>query len=536
MEIVPLDVFARVLRARDRVWPGYAAAIVLPVLSLLLRLAIGGTVTGAPFFTFFPVVMLVTLLGGLLPGALSILLCVILTNFFLLPPDEMTVFWPSALSVTLAFVSISSGLLLALDFAMRASIRLSHALDLLRASNETLESRIAARTDALMRAEAQLRQAQKMEAVGQLTGGIAHDFNNLLTSISGSLEVLQQRLEAGHTAAAARHITEARQAADRGASLTQRLLAFSRRQMLTPRPANLHSIASGMETLIRRAIGPGIAMRIEPAPDLWAALVDAPQLEQALLNLCINAADAMPQGGRLTIKTDNHSMAPARAAVCDLAAGDYVSLSVTDTGTGMDAAVARQAFEPFFTTKPLGQGTGLGLSMVYGFIRQSSGQARIESALGQGTSVCLLLPRYAGQVEPAALPAPAAAQPRATAGTTLLLVEDEEILRVLAAEMLAEQGYSVLQAADGAAGLALLRAAPALDLLITDIGLPGDLNGRQLAEAARQIQPELRIMFITGYAEAGLPGPAPLPAHTRLLTKPFTMKALVAAVANFLAA
>jgi signal transduction histidine kinase/CheY-like chemotaxis protein len=540
-----LDVFALVLRARGRVWPGYAAAILLPLLGLLLRLAIGGVVPGAPFFTFFPVVLLVALLGGLLPGALAILLCVILTDYFLLPRDELNVFWPSGVAITVAFISISSTLILVLDFAMRASIRLSDALAQLRASNETLESRIAARTDELMQAEAQLRQAQKMEAVGQLTGGIAHDFNNLLTSMSGSLEVLQRRLAEGRVALAGRYITEVLQAADRAANLTQRLLAFSRRQTLTPRPANLHDIAMGMETLISRAIGLGVTLRIEPAPDLWLALVDAPQMEQALLNLCINAADAMPQGGLLTITAGNHSFDPPAAAALELAAGEYVCLSVTDTGTGMEPGVAAQAFEPFFTTKPLGQGTGLGLSMVYGFLRQSGGQARIESIKGQGTSILLFLPRHDGPADAAPKPAPPPTPAPAAAGATLLLVEDEETLRELAAEILAEQGHTVLQAADGPAGLKLLRATPALDLLITDIGLPGGglpggglpggMDGRELAAVAREMRPALKIMFITGYSRGGMAGIAPLPDDMRLLTKPFTMKALAAAVANFLA-
>ncbi|MCR0981128.1 ATP-binding protein [Roseomonas populi] len=414
----------------------------------------------------------------------------------------------------------------------------------LRRLNETLEERVAARTAELRQAheavlveaeqrrlaEELLRQSQKMEAVGQLTGGLAHDFNNLLTGIIGSLDLIQRRIEQGRSEELGRYIAASKAAAGRAAALTHRLLAFSRRQTLDPKPIALNQLIAGMEELVVRTVGPAIELRSALQEDLWATLVDPNQLENALLNLCINARDAMPQGGRLTIGTANASLRGHAAGALELAPGDYVLLDVEDTGTGMSEEVMQRAFDPFFTTKPLGQGTGLGLSMIYGFARQSGGQVRIESELGRGTRMRLYLPRHAGPaLEAGTLPATADA-PRATAGETVLVVDDEETVRMLVVEVLQDLGYAAVEAADGQDGLKLIQAGGRIDLLVTDVGLPGDMNGRQLADAARVVRPGLRVLFITGYAETAVVGEGDLEEGMQVLTKPFAMDALASRI------
>ncbi|RVU17215.1 ATP-binding protein [Methylobacterium oryzihabitans] len=366
------------------------------------------------------------------------------------------------------------------------------------------------------------RQAQKMEAVGQLTGGIAHDFNNLLTGIVGSLDLLGTRLRQGRPEVAERYIAAALSSAHRAAALTHRLLAFARRQPLDPRPVQVNALVVSLEDLVRRTIGEAIRLDIALADDLWPTLCDPNQLESALLNLVINARDAMPDGGRLTIETRNTAITAAEAR--EVAPGDYVCLCVSDTGTGMSPAVAARAFDPFFTTKPLGQGTGLGLSMIYGFARQSEGLAEIASTPGAGTTVRLLLPR--GRVEAAAEPVPATGAPLPSGqGETVLVVEDEPVVRSLIVDVLGELGYRILEAADGPAGLRLLSSPARIDLLVTDVGLPG-INGRQLADQARERRPGLKVLFITGYAEAAAIATGFLEPGMHMITKPFPVEAL----------
>jgi len=391
--------------------------------------------------------------------------------------------------------------------------------------NATLERQVFERTAELMAAEESLRQSQKMEAVGQLTGGLAHDFNNLLTGISGSLELLEARLAQGRYAELDRYLTVAQGAAKRAAALTHRLLAFSRRQTLDPKPVALSKLAAGMDELIRRTVGPAVNLRIEAAPELWMTLADPNQMENALLNLCINARDAMPDGGSLTIETDNRVLEEDEARAMDLGAGPYVMLRVSDTGGGMTADVMARAFDPFFTTKPIGAGTGLGLSMVYGFVRQSGGQARIFSEPGAGTTVCLYLPRYAGEQEVAEAAAEAPGEQRGD-GETVLVVDDEPTVRMLVNEVLEELGYDALEAEDAPAGLKILESARRVDLLVTDVGLPGGMNGRQLAEAALAARPELRVLFITGYAETTVISGGDLRPGMHIVTKPFSLDTL----------
>ncbi|MCJ2058576.1 ATP-binding protein [Methylobacterium sp. J-048] len=386
------------------------------------------------------------------------------------------------------------------------------------------------RAEALQAAEEALRQSQKMEAVGQLTGGIAHDFNNLLAGISGSLELIQTRLAQGRLMDVDRYINAAQGASKRAAALTHRLLAFSRRQTLDPKPTDVNRLVAGLEELIRRTVGPAVTVAVVTEAGLWPALVDPPQLENALLNLCINARDAMPDGGRITIATANTRLDARAARRQDLPAGQYLVLRVTDTGTGMAPEIVGKVFEPFFTTKPIGQGTGLGLSMIYGFAQQSGGQVRIASELGQGTTVCLYLPRHRGaalEEDPHAAPgAPARAAP----GETVLVVDDEPTVRMLVTEVLEDLGYTAIEAADSTAGLKVLQSDVRIDLLVSDVGLPGGLNGRQMAEAGRATRPGLKVLFITGYAEHAVLGNGPLAPGMQVITKPFGVEVLGARI------
>ena len=383
---------------------------------------------------------------------------------------------------------------------------------------------------ALARAEEQLRQSQKMEAVGQLTGGLAHDFNNLLAGISGSLELMQARVAQGRINDLERYLVAAQGAAKRAAALTHRLLAFSRRQTLDPRPTDVNRLVAGMQELIERTTGPEVAVEPVLGVGLWTTLVDPGQLESALLNLCINARDAMPGGGRITIETANRWLDERAARERDMLPGQYVSLCVSDNGTGMAPEVIARAFDPFFTTKPIGLGTGLGLSMVYGFARQSDGQVRIYSEVGQGTMVCLYLPRHAGEADAPKDVAELSSAPRASRGETVLVVDDEPTVRMLVTEVLEELGYTAIEAADGAAGLRVLQSDVRIDLLVTDVGLPGGMNGRQMANAARAARPGLRVLFITGYAENAVLSHGHLEPGMHVMTKPFAMEALASRI------
>lgn len=404
----------------------------------------------------------------------------------------------------------------------------------LRALNDTLELRVAERTAELIHAEEKLRQSQKMEAVGQLTGGLAHDFNNLLAGISGALDLMGMRIAQGRLNDIDKYMLAAQSAAKRAAALTQRLLAFSRRQTLDPRPLDVNLLVEGMTELIQRTVGPSILVETVSAPDLWPASVDASQLENAILNLCINSRDAMPDGGRIIIETANQWLDAEAALANDLPAGEYLSLTVTDTGTGMAPGVIAKAFDPFFTTKPIGEGTGLGLSMIYGFAKQSGGQVRISSELGKGTSMCIHLPRYHGEAGAStAAPAQSAAALTGSCGT-ILIVDDEPTVRLLLTDVLGDLGYTLIEAADSLTGLKLLQSDVGIDLLITDVGLPGGMNGRQMADAGREVRPGLKTLFITGYAESAALGNSSLGAGMQVLTKPFSIDILATRVLELL--
>ena len=387
---------------------------------------------------------------------------------------------------------------------------------------DSLERKVEERSRELMKTEAALRQAQKMEAVGQLTGGLAHDFNNLLAAISNSLELLKRKMPA--EAGLGRYVDIGQNATKRAAALTHRLLAFSRQQTLEPKVVHVNQLIGGFEDLVRRTMGPQVGLEVAASVGVWPIHADPGQLENALLNLCINARDAMPDGGKVVIETENCSLNDALAKELHLPPGHYVCISVHDSGTGMASDVIARAFDPFFTTKPIGVGTGLGLSMVYGFARQSGGQARIQSEVGAGTTVFMYLPRHQGEegtLDEADNPQPGMVQPGV--GETILVVDDESAMRELMSEVLMDLGYRVLQAADGQRAVETLHAERSIDLLVTDVGLPGGMNGRHVADVARTLNPEQRVLFVTGYAASAAIGLGQLPEGMQVMTKPFEL-------------
>jgi signal transduction histidine kinase/ActR/RegA family two-component response regulator len=420
------------------------------------------------------------------------------------------------------------GLLLIMSFVLlgvtsRAAAQLQRRARQLTDINARLQVEMVERA----KAEEALRQSQKMESLGQLTGGVAHDFNNLLTVIMGGLETIGRHLTKLPANAENARLHRARDmamhGAERAATLTARLLAFSRRQPLQPQAIDANKLVNGLSELLQRTLGETVTLQIVLGAGLWRTHADPGQLENALLNLGVNARDAMDGGGKLTIETANTALDPAYVDQLpeSIAAGQYVLIAVTDTGAGMDSDTIERAFEPFFTTKDVGKGTGLGLSQVYGFVRQSGGIVRIYSELGQGTTVKIYLPRFFGDDEEAV--APRITDPAMMLGDeTVLLVEDHDELRAYSGGILRELGYKVHEAADGAQALELLARTPGVVLLFTDVVLPGGMNGRQLADRAREMRPELKVLFTTGYTRNAIVHNGMLDPGVQLITKPFS--------------
>lgn len=424
--------------------------------------------------------------------------------------------WLGTMASHLLFgIPATAGLVLLSLLALRRTRREASAL-------ASLRDEVARREET----EQQLRQAQKMEAVGRLTGGLAHDFNNLLQIILGSLDLIAKRMVKGDERLH-RLVENAREGANRAASLTQRLLAFSRRQPLDPRPLEANKVLSGLSELLRRTLPETIRVETVLGGGLWRCYADPNQLENVVINLAVNARDAMPEGGRLTIETANAHLDDAYAASRDeVAAGQYVLLAVTDTGAGMPPDVIAKAFEPFFTTKEQGKGTGLGLSQAYGFAKQSGGHIALYSEVGQGTTVKLYLPRHTGADE-VAKAGGATPQLRASGGATILVVEDEEAVRNYVVEALRELGYQVLDAEGGVSALRLLAAHPEVTLLLSDVIMP-EMNGRGLADAALRLRPDLKVVFMTGYTRNAIVHNGVLDAGTHLISKPFTLPQIAA--------
>ena len=422
----------------------------------------------------------------------------------------------------------------ALSAALSEADRLNRELSKL---NQTLEERVAAEIEERMQVEETLRQAQKMEAIGQLTGGVAHDFNNLLTVIMGSLDSIRRELDnpGGEldTPRLRRLQSMAFQGAERASTLTSRLLAFARRQPLKPEPINVDRLVTGLTDLLQRTLGERIDLETVSSPGLWLARADRAELESAIVNAAINARDAMPDGGRLTVETANVWLDEeyVRALVEPVPAGQYVMLAVADTGHGMDRETLDRVFEPFFTTKGVGKGTGLGLSQVYGFVRQSGGHIRIYSEPGAGTTIKLYLPREHEAHSEVSQPKQEIVADRGS--ETILVVEDHDGLREYSTSVLRELGYSVLEARSGEEALELLKTRQDIQLLFTDVVLPG-LNGRQLADEALRVRPDLKVLFTTGYTRNAIVHNGRLDQGVDLISKPFTFAALAAKVREVL--
>jgi PAS domain S-box-containing protein len=406
------------------------------------------------------------------------------------------------------------------------------AEEALLALNNTLEQRVLDEVEKRSKVEEQLRQVQKMEAVGQLTGGIAHDFNNMLAVIMGGLDLLQRKLARGETNVT-RHVDAAIDGAKRAATLTQRLLAFSRQQPLSPEPLIVNKLVAGMSELLTRTLGEHVKVETVLAAGLWQVKVDPAQLENAILNLAVNARDAMPGGGRLTVETQNAFVDDAYAHEYAIGPGQYVLVAVADTGAGMTPDVIAKAFDPFFTTKGVGKGTGLGLSQVYGFVRQSGGHVKIYSEIGVGTSLKIYLPRHygeAGAIEPLKR---VVGIHRGLSSEVILVVEDDERVRALSVETLKELGYSVVEASSPLQALRLLDEDQQVTLLFTDVVMP-DMSGRQLADRMREKRPKLKVLYTTGYTRNAIVHNGMLDPGTNLLTKPFNLDELAAKVRKIL--
>ena len=415
----------------------------------------------------------------------------------------------------------------------RSEEQLRAARDVLARNHEELEAMVAERTEELRRANEHLHQAQKMEAVGQLTGGIAHDFNNMLTGVIGAMDIMRRRIASGRFGDLDRFMDAATTSANRAAGLTQRLLAFSRRQSLDSKPIDINALIGSLGELLGRTIGEQIALDLRLAPDIPSGVADANQLESAILNLAINARDAMPEGGALTVRTAFVELDAAGAiGMTDAKPGRYICVSVSDTGVGMGTELLDKVFEPFFTTKPLGQGTGLGLSMVYGFAQQSGGHVAIDSIVGAGTTVSIRLP-VAERTSEGERDDEAVAAPQGH-GQRVLVVEDDPAVRLLIRDVLEEVGYSAIEAGDGSAAVPILASDEEIDLMISDVGLPG-MNGRQLADTARSYRPDLPILFVTGYAENAAIRAGFLGTNMTMITKPFSLDNLGQKVSEILA-
>jgi signal transduction histidine kinase/CheY-like chemotaxis protein len=529
---------------RARKWLSYPIAVLLCALALLARLELGGLFEHSPFLLFMVAVALSAFLGGVGPGMLAAVVSGILADYYLIPPvGTLGLIWPQGWLAMAIYAGVSAIVIMLINAVLAAYEIRRAGEQTLRDLNAALEARVAERTSALeaeaaerREAEAQLRQMQKMESIGQLTGGIAHDFNNMLAIVTGSLDMAKRRLTGQEHPKVAACIDNAAEGARRAAVLTSRLLAFSRQQPLEPQALDANKLVAGMSELLRRTIGEHIHVETVLGGGLWSAFADPAQLENALINLAVNARDAMPGGGKLTIETANTHLDDLYAQQnAEVRPGRYVMISVSDTGTGMAPDVIERAFDPFFTTKKVGEGTGLGLSQVFGYIRQSGGHVKIYSEPGRGTAIKLYLPRHLGG--PAAAGAeerfPADAMPMGAPEHIVLVVEDEEQVRAMTVDALRELGYTVVEAANGERALERLAEMPRVDLLFTDIVMPG-MNGRELADTVRAERPATQILFTTGYTRNAVVHNGMLDAGVAFLAKPFTIDQLARKVAEVL--
>ena len=526
---------------RDRPWLGVPASIAAVAFSYGIRELLGPAAEGFPFVIFIPPVVLVTFCCGTLPGILTAILAGLVADITLIAePGSIIPPWPEGW-LALGFYGLTVGIDIALINAMTLAFqRAGRAEAGLRHANEELELRVSERTAALRQqvadreaAEAQLRQIQKMETIGQLTGGIAHDFNNMLAVVIGSIEMARRRAERSDYERLLGSLDSAHEGAKRASDLVTRLLAFARQQELAPQTIDIDALIAGMSNLMQRTLGETIAVEVVASDGLWRCWADPVQLENAILNLAVNARDAMPDGGRMTIETRNIELDAAKAREHPEATpGQYVMIGVSDIGVGMPDAIIERAFDPFFTTKEVGKGTGLGLSQIYGFVRQSGGHVTIASAVGRGTDVQLYLPRHSGEAPSAeAASETSARMPHAREAETVLVVEDEPGVRAMSVDAFRELGYAVVQAEGPRQALRLLEAQPQIDLIFTDIVMP-EMDGRELADAARAMRPDIKVVYTTGYArDTGIEDELPDASY---LPKPFTLAALASKVRDAL--
>jgi signal transduction histidine kinase/CheY-like chemotaxis protein len=530
---------------RSRPWLAYPLAILLSVLALWVRLRLGALFEHSPFLLFLIAVAISAFVGGLGPGIAAAIASGLLADYYMVPPvGSFAINWPQGWIAMGAFTLVSATVILLIHGVLHAHEIRKQSEARLLGLNAELEARVAERT-AQLEAEAAerhaieetVRQMQKMESIGQLTGGIAHDFNNMLAIVTGSLDMVKRRLTGAEHPKIATGIDAAAEGARRAAVLTQRLLAFSRQQPLEPQALDANRLVSGMSELLSRTIGENIAVETVLGGGLWPCFADPAQLENALINLAVNARDAMaPDGagtGKLTIETANAHLDDLYAAANgDVKPGQYVLLCVSDTGAGMAPEVIERAFDPFFTTKGPGHGTGLGLSQVFGYVKQSGGHVKIYSEVGQGTTIKLYFPRHMGAADGGAEERlPAEAIPRGRPETLILVVEDEAQVRAMTVEALRELGYSVVEAESGEAALTTLAGLERIDLLLTDIVMPG-MNGRQLADRVREARPDTRVLYTTGYTRNAVVHNGMLDPGVAFLPKPFTIDQLARKVAE----
>ncbi|MEA3013140.1 MAG: hypothetical protein QOD42_1685 [Sphingomonadales bacterium] len=534
---------------RARKWLSYPIAVLLCVLALWARLELGGLFVQSPFLLFMIAVALSAFLGGVGPGLLAAVVSFLLADYYLITPTgSLALVWPQGWVAMGIYSLVAATVIMLINGVLRAYEIRRQSEQTLRDLNAALEARVAERTRALeaeaaerREAEAQIRQMQKMESIGQLTGGIAHDFNNMLAIVTGSLDMAKRRLTGQEHPKVAACIDNAAEGARRAAVLTARLLAFSRQQPLAPQALDANKLVAGMSELLRRTIGEQIQVETVLGGGLWSAFADPAQLENALINLAVNARDAMAPGGpgggggKLTIETANTHLDDLYAQHnAEVRPGQYVMISVSDTGTGMAPDVIERAFDPFFTTKKVGEGTGLGLSQVFGYVRQSGGHVKIYSEPGQGTAIKLYLPRHlGGAANGAEARFPAEAMPMGAPERIVLVVEDEEQVRAMTVDALRELGYTVVEAANGDRALERLAEMPRVDLLFTDIVMPG-MNGRELADKVRAERPATQILFTTGYTRNAVVHNGMLDAGVAFLAKPFTIDQLARKVAEVL--
>jgi signal transduction histidine kinase/ActR/RegA family two-component response regulator len=529
-----MDLIAETEFIRRRPWASYPVALAAVALTTAIRFALGDLIAGAPFLSYLPAILVASFLGGAGPGLVaSFLSAYLVQQYFAAPFNTL---WPETAAQWFGLIAfaVNATIVVLLMRAIISSHRDQAALqEKLRGFNHALEDLVAERTAALTTemqehatSQQQLRQLQKMETIGHLTGGVAHDFNNMLAVIIGSLELAERRLSGAEDPRLLRSINNAKDGAQRAAVLTSRLLAFSRQQPLAPEVIDANKLVGGMSELLRRTLGEETLIETVLAGGLWPIAADLSQLENAILNLAVNARDAMPGGGHLTIETCNAELDDRYARQHnEVQPGQYVVISLTDTGTGMTPEVMERAFDPFYTTKGPGKGTGLGLSQVYGYVKQSRGHIKIYSEIDSGTTIKLYFPRHVGTGSASTGALADGAVPRGRAEEIILVVEDDDQVRSMSIESLRELGYTVLHAVNGKHALEELATHPEVTLLFTDIVMP-EMTGKQLADIATGTRPELKVLYTTGYTRNAVVHNGVLDHGVTLLAKPFTLEQL----------